>query len=97
MQLGGRCASSAPFKQYSITHKKNAGPTFVPLTILDLDFTKNVNEQKPFLAPTVSVFENFDFSVSYVIKKIFFHLFSHKNYLNSHNLLKNKDFQKRPL
>ena len=39
LPLGGRCASSAPFKQYTITHRKNAGPTFVPLIILDLHLT----------------------------------------------------------
>ncbi len=45
--------------QRAITDMKNAGPTFVPLTISDLHFTENINEQKHFLAPSMAVFENF--------------------------------------
>ena len=38
----------------------------MPLTILDLDFTENVNEQKHFLAPSMGVFENFHNCLNYV-------------------------------
>ena len=43
----------------------------MPLTILDLHLTLNVDEQKPFLGPSVSVFENFYFRVNYVSLSIF--------------------------
>ncbi len=43
----------------------------MPLTITDLHFTENVNEQKHFLAPSVGVFEIFYFWVNYVSLSIF--------------------------
>ena len=36
LPLGGKWGSSVPSKQCAITPKKNAGPTFVPLTMSDL-------------------------------------------------------------
>ncbi len=44
LPLRSRCASSAPLKQHAITHRRNAGPNFVPLTISDFDFMWKVNE-----------------------------------------------------